>query len=327
MNKLLVLMWILAIGPPTALTADTTPVGIAREACDLRLAGKVDEAVRRLEAGLAADSTQAALLYELSRTRMFLMDFEGMQSAIEKAVALAPDNADYHYFAGMATAYSLINAAHQGREEQMKQLAGRIIDELESAVRCDPDHLEARCMLVQQFSVMAEDMGWDMQRAEEHARILEGKDPVMGAKARANLIPEDQRAPLWEKVVREHADRSPAWYEGGSGFIDVGNLIRAAECIDKALAMNPGRFDILLRLSTAYAMTGDWDRAEATVRRYIGMAPPLPLEAFAWARLGQIAQQKGNRDEGGELMGKASAMDPHLWRGFMPPPEVIFVRP
>ncbi len=327
MSKLLVLAWILALGPQASLAADPAPAEIAREAFDLRLAGEVDEAVRRLEAGLAADSTQAALLYELSRTRMFLMDFEGMQAAIEKAVAFAPDNADYHYFAGLATAYSLINAAHQGQEEQMRQFAGKIIDELESAVRCDPDHHEARCLLVQQILVMAEDMGWDVGRAENHARILEGKDPVMGARARSNLIPQDQRAPLWEDVVREHSDRSLAWYEGGSGFIDAGNLVRAAECIDKALAMNPRRFDILLRLSTAYAMTGDWDRAEAVVHRFIGMTPPLPLEAFAWAWLGQIAQQRGNRAEGGELMSKAAAMDPHLWRGFMPPPEVIFVRP
>jgi tetratricopeptide (TPR) repeat protein len=327
MNKLLVLLGILVIGPPTALAVDTTPVGIAREAFDLRLAGEVDEAVRRLEAGLAADSTQAALLYELSRTRMFLMDFAGMQSAVGKAVALAPDNADYHYFAGMATAYSLINAAHQGREEQMKQFAGRIIEELESALRCDPDHHEARCMLVQQFSVMAEDMGWDMARAEEHVRILEGKDPVMGAKARANLTPEDQKALLWERVVAENAGRSLAWYEGGVGFFGVGNMDRAAECVDKALAMDPERNDILLGLSTAFAMAGDLDRAGALVRRYLEMGPPLPLKAFALARLGQLEQRKGNLPEGEKLVNEAMVMDPHLWRGFMPPPSVIFVRP
>ncbi|MDO9171032.1 MAG: hypothetical protein Q7W29_04280 [bacterium] len=214
MKNLLMSAWILTFGVPAVATADTASLEIAREAFDLRLAGRVDDAVQRLEAGLAADSTQAVLFYELSRTRMFLMEFEGMQAAIEKAVALAPDNADYHYFAGLATAYSLINAAHRGREEQAKQFAGSIIEELESALRCDPDHHEARCLLVQQFSVMAEEMGWDMERAREHAGILEGKDPVMGVKARANLIPEDQRAQLWERVVEEYPDRSLAWYEG-----------------------------------------------------------------------------------------------------------------
>ncbi|MDO9171033.1 MAG: tetratricopeptide repeat protein [bacterium] len=107
----------------------------------------------------------------------------------------------------------------------------------------------------------------------------------------------------------------------------MGNLDRAAECVDKALAMDPGRNDILLGLSTAFVMAGNLDRAEALVRRYLEMDPPLPLKAFAWARLGQLEQRQGNLPEGEKLMNAAAAMDPHLWRGFMPPPAEIFTRP
>ena len=325
MNKLLVLVCFLGLDVSAACAAAGTPTAIAREAFDLRLSGKVDEAVERLETGLAADSTQAVLHYELSRAKMFLMDFEGMQASIERAVALAPDNADYHYFAGLASAYSLINAAHKGQKEQMERFAAMDLDELEAALRCNPDHHDARCLLVQQIVSLAAETGVDQNRAEEHTRILEAKDPVMGAKARANLVPKDQRADLWETMVREHPDQWSAWYEGGAGFIDEGKLDRA--CIEKALEMNPQRDYILLRLGTAFAMAEDWGRAEGMTRRYLALDPPVPLMAWATARLGQIKQQSGDPASGIELMNKAMAMDPHLWRGFMPPPEAIFTLP
>jgi tetratricopeptide (TPR) repeat protein len=327
MKRIPALIWRLGLSVLAVGVLGAAPTDIAQEAFDLRLAGKDDEAVQRLEEGLAADSTQAILFYELSRTRMFLLDIEGMQEAIERAVALAPDNSGYHHFAGMASGFSVINAAHHQQQEQMAHFAQMAFDELEAAIRCDPANDEARCLLVELIAGMAEDMGWDLEKAEEQAGVLEAKDPVWGAKARACLVSEDQKAELWEKVVREHSDRWQAWYEAGGGFIELGKPDRAAECIDRALEMNPQTSEILLRLATSFAMTEDWDKARATTRRYIDLDPPLPLLAFAWARLGQIEERSGNPASGQELMDKALAMDPHLWRGFMPPPKEIFTRP
>jgi tetratricopeptide (TPR) repeat protein len=327
MKRVSVVVWALGFCVLIAGIAAATPIEIAQEAFDLRLAGKVDEAVGLLEEGVVADSTQAILFYELSRAKLFLMDFEGMQEAIEKAVALEPANADYHYFAGLASSFSLINAAHHDQQDQMKHFGDKTISELEAAVRCNPDHLEARCTLVQRITALAEDMGWDTKAAEEHARILEAKDPIQGAKARSYLAAEGQGADLWEKVIRDHPDQWRAWYEAGDGFLDAGNPDRASECLDKALEMNPQRFYPLLRLATVFAMERDWDRAEAIIRRYISLDPPLPLLAFAWGQLGQIEKQRGNVAAGEELISKAMEMDPHLWRTFMPPTEEIFTRP
>jgi tetratricopeptide (TPR) repeat protein len=339
--RIRVLLWGLGLCALSVGLADASSLEVAQAAFDLRMVGKVDEAVQRLEEGLAADSTQAILFYELSRARLSLMDIEGMQEAVDEAVTLEPENADYHYFAGLASTYSLINAAHHEQQEMMKHFGERTIGELEAALRCNPDHREARCTLVQRISAMAEDMGWDAARAEEHTRILEKADPVMGARARSNLIPESQQADLWEKVIREHPDQPSAWYEAGGGFLnaslaaqqggvpspDLGHLNRASECIDKAIEMNPQRFYILLQLSTAFAMAREWDRAQSIIQRYISLNPPLPLKAYAVARLGQIKQQRGDVSGGTELMSKAMEMDPHLWRGFMPPPEEILSRP
>lgn len=312
--------------PIPALAA--TPIEVARQAYDLRMGGKEDQAVHRLEEGLAADSTQAVLYYELSRTRMYLMDFPGMQSAIEKAVALDNANAEYHYFAALASSISLVDASHRPDSKQEMQRFGRkTLDELQATLRCDPDHADARCMLVQQTSVLGKEVGVDAGPAEEQVRILEKKDPVMGAKARSYLASDAERADLWEAVVRDHPDDWRAWYEAASGFLDAGKPARAAECLDRSLEMHPEGTYLLLRLGTAFALAGNWDPARAAIQRYIDTDPPLPLRAFAWARLGQIEQRSGDSAAGEKLMAKAKSMDPHLWRALMPPSQELFTRP
>ena len=244
-----------------------------------------------------------------------------------KAVEIEPDNARYHYFAGMAAAYSLIDAAHHNDRDKMMECGLRTIFELEASVRVDPDLHDARCFLVQQLTVLEPELGLDSSGAEEHVRVLEEKDPVMGAKARSNLIDEAWKRELWEDILAEHGDEAPACYEAGSAFIDLGDLPRAVECIDKAINLDPDRFHILPRLAVAYAMKKDWVQARAVTERYIRLDPPIPLKAYAFFSLGQISKRTGKPTEGKKLIEKAVAMDPHVWKTFMAPPEELFTGP
>ena len=296
----------------------------AEEAYKLRMQGKTDEALTLLEEDLSANPDNARSLFEMFRTKLYLMDFEGMSDAIGKAVEIDPDNADYHYFAGMAAAISLIDAAHHQDRERMMECGRRAISELEASVAADPDHHSARCFLVQQMTVLEPELGLDASGAEEHVRVLEGKDPVMGAKARSYLIEEAWKRELWEEILAEHGDEALACYEAGEAFIDLGDLERASDCIDKAIKLDPERVYILLRLGLAYAMKEDWGQAKELTQRYIRLDPPVSLKAFAFDRLGRISQRTGKSAEAKKLMEKAVAMDPHVWQTFMPPPEELF---
>lgn len=302
----------------------TEPADKAEEAFQLRMQAKTDEALQLLEEDLGVNPGNALSFFEMFRTKFYLLDFEGMSDAIGKAVEIEPDNAEYHYFAGMAAAYSLIDAAHHEDRDRMMECGRRAISELEASVRVDPDLHAARCFLVQQLTVLEPELGLDASAAEEHVRVLEEKDPVMGAKARSNLIDEAWKRELWEDILAVHGDEAPACYEAGSAFIDLGDLPRAVECIDKALELDPDRFYILLRLAVAYAMKNEWDQARAVTERYIRLDPPVPLKAYANFYLGQISKRTGKPAEGKELMEKAVAMDPHVWQTFMPPPEELF---
>jgi tetratricopeptide (TPR) repeat protein len=303
------------------------PGETAEKAFRLRMQGKTDEALELLEEDIAANPSHAGSHYELSRVKFYLRDFDGTQAAIGKAVEIDPNNANYHYFAGLAAAYGVVDAAHHDDQDKMKEYGLRAISELEDALRIEPGLDQARCFLVQQLSVMGPELGLETPGAEEHVRFLEEKDPVMGAKARSNLIDDQQKKELWEKILAEHGESAVACYEVGSAFIDLNEIDRAADCIDKAIALEPDRYYILLRLATAYAMKDDWDKAQALAERYLGLDPPVPLQAYASGYLAQIHRHGGRQDLGTEFMAKALALDPHVWQTVMPPPEELFTSP
>ena len=176
----------------------------------------------------------------------------------------------------------------------MKTMGRQAIDELEATLASDPDHHQARFMLVQLSVDMAPDVGVEVEDTEPHVRLLEEKDPVLGAKARCCLVDEKEKKKIWDKILTDHPEDRRALYEAAEGLIEVGDLERAAECLEKAIQKNKDNSYGLLGLGLAYAMQEDWDRAMALTQRYIQLEPPVALKAFAMGRLGMIHRRMGD---------------------------------
>ena len=300
------------------------PDAIAAKAFELRLAGQVDEAVQLLETGLAEHPQAAVLNYELARARLFLLDIEGMHEAAEAAVRNAPDNSEFEYFAALASGYALIDAAHHEDRARMKAMGQEAMDHLEDILRVDPDNLQARYFLVQQSVEMAPEVGLEVGDTEGHVRLLEEKDPIMGAKARCCLVDEKEQREIWQKILAEHPEDCRALVEAAEGLIDVGELELAETCLTKAIQKDRQNCYGLLRLGLAHAMREDWDQAMALTQRFLDTEPLIALKAFAMGRMGMIHHRMGDRDRGQELMNQARELDPHVWQTVMPPPREIF---
>jgi cytochrome c-type biogenesis protein CcmH/NrfG len=103
---------------------------VGQDAYTLRMQGQTDEAKAILEDALSTDPDNAIALYELSRTQLYLMDFNGMQNSIVHAVRLDPENAQYHFFAGRASIYAMIDAAHKQNKDAMRGYSLKAIQEL-----------------------------------------------------------------------------------------------------------------------------------------------------------------------------------------------------
>lgn len=304
--------------------ATDDPDAIAARAFELRLAGQIDEAVQLLETGLADHAEAGVLHYELARAKLFLLDIAGMLEEVEAAVRCAPENNDYRYFDALASGYSLIDAAHHEDKDRMKAMGERIIDQLETILRADPDHHQARYFLVQQSIQMAPQVGVEVGDTEAHVCLLEEKDPILGAKARCCLVGDQDRQMIWEKTLANHPEDCRALVEAAEGLIMAGELDLASSCLDRAIEKNKESCYGLLQLGLAYAMKEDWDRAVTLTQQYLQLEPPIALKAFAKGRLAMIHHRMGDRDVANELMAEARELDPHVWQTVMPPPQEIF---
>ncbi|MBE0564767.1 MAG: tetratricopeptide repeat protein [Krumholzibacteria bacterium] len=318
----LVLLTVVALSPPANAADD--PVAIATKAFELRMEGRVDDAVQMLEDGIAEHPDAGILHYELARARLFLLEIDKMHAEAEAAVRCAPGDNDFRYFAAMASGYALIDAAHHGDEERMKTFGQESLDQLETILAADPDNHQARYLLVQLSVDMAPDLGLKAGDMEAHVLLLEEKDPILGAKARCCLVDEKEQHKLWDQVLADHPDDCRALVEAADGLITAGDLDLAEKCLDKAIAKDKSSCYGLLRLGLAYFMKQDWDRAIALTQRYLDADPPLALAAYATGRMGMIHHRKGDRDRGREFMDEARKIDPHVWQTVMPPPKEIF---
>lgn len=298
-----------------------------REAFDLRMEGDADAAVVALEKDFAEHPGDAAAFFEMARVRCYLFDFSACLAAIDRAVALEPDNARYRYFSGIFSLYAVIDAAHHQDEEKMKEFGERALAELEAAVEADPGFHEARYLLVQQLTDMAPELGLDNSGREEHVEILEEEDPIWGAKARCCLLEDPGKREMWTRLMEERGDEARVCYLAAEGFLDLNDVYKAAKCLDKALELGGDHSYLFLRLGMGYSMKKDWRRATEMGERYLGCDPPRPLQAWTHFYLGKIKQMQGDEEGAKGLLAKAEQLDPHVWKTFSPPPEILFEAP
>jgi tetratricopeptide (TPR) repeat protein len=327
-----VLMW--GVGGLVALLATLAavpgagagddPHALAVQAFDLRMAGQVDEAVALLEEGLAEAPDAGVLHYELARARLLLLDIAGTHEAATAAVASAPDDNEFRYFAAMAAAYAVIDAAHQNDQERMKAMGRESLDQLDAILAADLDFHRARWFLVQLGAEMAPQLGLEVADPAANTAVLEKKDPILGAKARCCLVDQAAQAELWKKVLAEHPGDCRALKEAGAGLVQAGELDLAEKCLEEAIALDPQETYGLLGLGLAYFMKQDWEKAAALTERYLETEPPLALKAYATGRLAMIHQKMGDAEGAKALREKAREIDPHVWPTVMPPPEEIF---
>src|SRR5215831_5536653 len=134
---LLLVIGLFAASSAIAADDETAPALLA--------SGRVDDAIAALHGQISSSPNDALAHNLLCRAYFTIGQWDRGISACEKAVALAPDNGQYHLWLGRiygekADKASFITAA---------VLAGRVRNEFEAAVRLDPNSADARCDLAE----------------------------------------------------------------------------------------------------------------------------------------------------------------------------------
>jgi tetratricopeptide (TPR) repeat protein len=218
----------------------------------------------------------------------------------EKAVALEPKNADYHYFLGVAYG----ELAQRAGMLKQASLAKKTRVELETAVALDPAHTSARFGLISFYLIAPGFMGGGEDKALAQAAEIRKRDALEGHRAYGRIYTTQKKMDLARKeyvdAVREHPNSARAHYMLGSFLINEKNWAVSMRELDAALKLDPAFMAAYLRLGQlAVRSESHYPRGEEALRKYLTHKPARdePPLAAAWYYLGQIQEKQGKKAE------------------------------
>lgn len=241
------------------------------------------------------------------------LDYEKAADLYEKAVTLNPKNADAHY--NLGAAYG--SQAQQAGALKQASLAKKAKNALETAVRLDPNHLEARMALVDYYSIAPGLLGGSNEKARQEAAEIKKRDALQGHRAFARIYMRDKKPDLARKelvdAVREQPKNAKAHQILGTFLLNEKNYSGALHEFEMALSLDPNYMPPHLRIGQHSALTGtDSARGEASLKKYLAHKPgdDEPSLAAAWYWLGMLYEKQGKRGEAKQAFTNAAKLAP-----------------
>jgi len=194
------------------LAAVLVSSAVSTPAADLLASGRADEAVSLLQKRVGDSPNDAASFNLLCRAYYSYGAWDQGISACEKAVALDPNNSQYHLWLGRvygekADSVSFFSAASLAKKARV---------EFETAVRLNPENVEARSDLSEFYVEAPGMMGGGTDKAEAQAQALEKLFPAKAHWIRARIAEKKKDYPTAEKEYRaaiQSRDNSGTWLD------------------------------------------------------------------------------------------------------------------
>lgn len=255
-------------------------------------AGRLQEAERIYRAVLAADPASADAWNLLSIVAAQVGQHEQAAAFSERAVALAPGCAEYHYNLGFALHL-------QGQSEPA-------ISAYRRALELDTAHTGA----LNNLGTVLGDLGRRTEALACHRRACE-LSPA-SPEAHFNLANDLKAEKRWNEAIasyRRALDLRPAWGEALSNLGDAyqgrGEYDQAVAAYQQALLHLPDSPQVLSNLGGALQKLGDGEAAIACYRRALELAPQFAKAhlnlALAWHERGEVEQAQPPAERAVEL--------------------------
>jgi tetratricopeptide (TPR) repeat protein len=316
-----------------------------QQAYQLRIDGKLDEAKVMLEEYLANNPEDASAHYELARLNAYLItshvgdlmeSFAAAREEIDRAVEIEPENVIFNAFASQVTFLESYLALKKS-QENAKEKIGQMAEGFESVITLDPDYGEVLLHLVEIYGGLPEEMGGNKEIAEGYAKILENKDLVLGAKARAIMMPEDaDLVSFWKGILEKHPHDIDVMEEMGKVYLRQGDTDEGMKFLEAALAGAPEGNTILLDMARYYIMMLRMEQigrdtaipgAEDALERYLATEPIAPLKAYAIGLQSKLKFWTKQKEAGDKLVEQAEAIDAYFSKASAIPGPGLFVPP
>jgi tetratricopeptide (TPR) repeat protein len=270
----------------------------ADEGARLYEAGQYDEARTYYEGVLEKDPNDVMATVYMGRIAMANKDFQGATEWMDKAVALAPDSSNVHYWSAIAYVTKLQNTQDF---TQMQMLVDKVKSHIGKAVELDPANVDARLFLAGFYMNAPPIAGGSMEKAKEQAELLLEYDKFRGQLFMAELHKKEKDFEKASEAYLAAADIDPEnsdpYYQMGMMYQSTEEYDKAFESLEKAIEIDPDAFGALYQIGrTGVISENNLDRAIECLQLYLAREPErgLPTWANARWRLGMLYEIKGD---------------------------------
>jgi len=276
-----------------ALALLSFPLSADPSAQELLAAGRVDEAIARVQSDKAKDAASYNLL---CRAYFSLSEWDRSVGAGEQAVGLDPSNSRYHLWLGRAYGEK---AAHS-KFLAAAGLAKKVRAEFETSVRLSPDSVDARTDLAEFYLEAPAIVGGGRDKAEAEARSLEELDPAKALWVQARIAQKHQDLATAEKdyraaIAASHGSAN-AWLNLALFYHHAGRLDEMQDAINHAAAAAMNQPAVLMEGAEVLIRAGrDFPAAVRMLRRYLSNSTVEEAPAFkAHYLLGTVLEKQGD---------------------------------
>lgn len=264
----------------------------------LLAAGRADDAITTLHSKINASPGDAESYNLLCRAYFSLGDWDRGISACEKAVALEPDNSRYHLWLGRIYG----EKADQSSFLSAAPLAGKVRTQFETAVRLDPNNVDARSDLGEFYLEAPGIVGGGRDKAEAQAQALAPLDAAQADYLKGRIAEKKKDPVTAEKAYRAAIEASHGsaltWFNLALFFRHQERWNDMEDAIQQAVSAQVDRPEIIMESGEVLLRSGrNFPAAVQYLRRYLALSSKAEeAPAFkAHYLLGTALEKQGDK--------------------------------
>jgi tetratricopeptide (TPR) repeat protein len=281
---------LLSLAAVTAAAAADVPTLLAE--------GRIDDAISTLQGKLSSTPNDAESYNLLCRAYFALGNWDRGISDCEQSVKLAPGNSRYHLWLGRIYG----EKADRANWFTAASLAGKVRTEFETAVKLNPESVDARTDLAEFYLEAPGIVGGGRDKAEAQAKVLDTLDPSKACWVRGRVAEKNKNLPLAEKEYRAAIDVSHgsalSWLNLALFFRNHDRLDEMEDAIRHASAAQTGHSEVLVDAAETLNRTGrNIPSAIELLRRYLSSTVEAAPAFKAHYLLGTLLEKQGDKRE------------------------------
>jgi tetratricopeptide (TPR) repeat protein len=260
-------------------------------------AGKMDEAIALLRATIKEHANDAEAWHLLSRAYLALERWDEAVKAAEKAVALEPNNSDYHLWLGRAYG----NKAEHAPFWTAWGMAKRVRMEFEKAVAINANNVDAMSDLAEFYIEAPSILGGGKDKATRQAELIAQHDQAAAHWVRGRIAETNKDLESAEKEytagVQASSNSAGAWLDLASFYRRAGEQAKMEAAVSKAVAAEKRKQGALYDAALVLYRGGrNFAMAAGLLRNYLKNPDNDEAPSFkAHYLLGQILEKQGDR--------------------------------